>query len=284
MEIPSPPLSEGGACALVPERIAAARSGSIDTLADLKHTLTLLDLTSLEGSDTPAKVSVLCRKAIHPHHTLLAELHCAAVCVYPNLVPSAVEHTRGSKVRVASVAGAFPSGASPLPVKLLDVQMALDAGAHEIDMVIDRGAFLAGDFGRVFEEIAAIRACCKPALLKVILETGELQTEHNVHTASHIAMQAGADFIKTSTGKIPQGASLASTLVMLEAIAQFHAQTGRRVGFKAAGGIRTWQQALNYLELVRTILGDPWLGPDLFRLGASTLADDLIAEITRRTE
>jgi deoxyribose-phosphate aldolase len=207
--------------------------------------------------------------------------HVAAVCVYPNLVPAAREELSGSGVKVASVATGFPAGLVPLPVKIEDVRRAVAMGADEIDMVIDRGAFLSGDYGRVFEEIVAVKDACGSAHLKVILETGELETYDNVRKASRLAMNAGADFIKTSTGKIQPAATPSVVLVMLEAIRDHYRETGRRVGMKPAGGVRTSKQALHLLVLVKETLGDAWLTPDLFRIGASTVTNDLLMQLAK---
>jgi deoxyribose-phosphate aldolase len=236
------------------------------------------DLTTLEGADTPGKVGALCAKAVRPDPTDPDVPPVAAVCVYPDLVPTAVAHTRGTPVKVASVATAFPSGRAALDVKLSDTKAAVAAGAHEIDMVIDRGAFLSGRYGLVAEEIAAVRQACGHAHLKVILETGELETLDNVRRASWLALLAGADFIKTSTGKINPAATRPVTLVMLEAVRDAEAVIGRRVGVKAAGGIRTAKDAIRYLVLVHEVAGDPWLSPDLFRIGASSLLNDLLMQ------
>jgi deoxyribose-phosphate aldolase len=238
----------------------------------------MVDLTTLEGSDTPGKVRALCAKARRPDPTDPTCPPVAAVCVYPSMVPVAVEALRGSGVHLASVATAFPSGQAPLEVKLADVRAAVAAGADEIDMVISRGAFLAGRYTEVYEEIEAVRAACGDAHLKVILETGELVTYDNVRRASWLAMLAGADFIKTSTGKVPVAATLPVTLVMLEAVRDFLAATGREVGVKPAGGIRTTKDAIKYLVLVNETAGERWLTPDRFRFGASTLLNDLLMQ------
>jgi deoxyribose-phosphate aldolase len=240
-----------------------------------------VDLTTLEGRDTPGKVRALCAKARRPDPTDPTCPAVAAVCVYGDLVATAVDALVGSGVRVASVATAFPSGRAPLEVKLADVQAAVEAGADEIDMVIDRGAFLAGRYLDVHDEIAATRETCGGAHLKVILETGELATYDNVRRASWLAMVAGADFIKTSTGKVSPAATLPVALTMLEAVRDFRAQTGRHVGVKAAGGIRTAKDAIRYLVVVNETCGDDWLSPDLFRFGASSLLNDLLMQ--RRT-
>jgi deoxyribose-phosphate aldolase len=265
---------------------AEARAGALGTRS-IKTTakayaidlaIRMIDLTTLEGQDTPGKVRALCAKARRPDPADPSAPPVAAVCVYPDLVALAVEALRGSGVHVASVATAFPSGRASLAVKLQDTRDAVDAGADEIDMVIDRGAFLAGDYLRVFEEIAAVKEICGPAHLKVILETGELATYDNTCRASWLAMLAGADFVKTSTGKVTPAATLPQTLVMLEAVRDFRAATGRTVGVKAAGGIRTSKEAIRYLVLVNETCGPDWLHPDRFRLGASSLLNDLLMQ------
>jgi deoxyribose-phosphate aldolase len=261
-------------------RVAALSTRSIKKQAKLQAidmAISMTDLTTLEGQDTPGKVRALCAKAMRPDPNGDAP-PVAAICVYPDLVATAVEALRGSTVVVASVATAFPSGRSSLPVKLADTKMAVDAGAAEIDMVIDRGAFLAGDFGKVFDQIVAVKEACGDAHLKVILETGELATLDNVRRASWLAMLAGADVIKTSTGKVSPAATLPVTLVMLEAVRDFHDRTGRRVGVKAAGGIRTTKEAIRYLVVVNETAGPAWLTPALFRFGASSLLDDLLMQ------
>ncbi|MEV6862055.1 deoxyribose-phosphate aldolase [Streptosporangium subroseum] len=238
----------------------------------------MVDLTTLEGADTPGKVKAMCAKAIHPDPTDPSVPSVAAVCVYPDLVAMAVQALGGSGVKVASVATAFPSGRSSLEVKVADTALAVADGASEIDMVIDRGAFLAGDYLKVFEQIAAVKAACGSAHLKVILETGELSTYDNVRRASWLAMIAGADFIKTSTGKVSPAATLPVTLVMLEAVRDFLRSAGRKVGVKPAGGIRTTKDAIKYLVLVNETTGPDWLDPDWFRLGASSLVNDLLMQ------
>ncbi|HEY8899690.1 MAG TPA: deoxyribose-phosphate aldolase [Chthoniobacterales bacterium] len=250
-------------------------------LEGLKLALSMMDLTTLEGKDTPGKVAHLCRKAIAPAEDRHAVPSCAAVCVYPNLVRAAKRFTKGSTVKVASVATAFPSGLMPLAVKLDDVRMAVEDGADEIDMVIDRGAFLRGEYRQVFDEIAAVKAACGAAHLKVILETGELETYDNVRLASEIAIRAGGDFIKTSTGKAAVNATMPVTLIMLETIRDHFYATGVRIGMKPAGGIKTAKEALAYLVMVNEILGADWMTPDLFRFGASTLANDVLMQIAR---
>ncbi len=238
----------------------------------------MVDLTTLEGADTPGKVRAMCAKAVRPDPTDASVPPVAAVCVYPDLVATAVEALAGSGVKVASVATSFPSGRSSLEVKVAETRLAVAAGAAEIDMVIDRGAFLAGDYLKVYEEIVATKEACADAHLKVILETGELATYDNVRRASWLAMIAGADFIKTSTGKVSPAATLPVTLVMLEAVRDFLAATTRKVGVKPAGGIRTTKDAIKYLVLVNETAGPDWLHADWFRLGASSLLNDLLMQ------
>jgi deoxyribose-phosphate aldolase len=240
-----------------------------------------MDLTTLEGKDTPGKVAYLCRKAIQPADPRLGVPSCAAVCVYPNLVRAARMFVGDSGVHIASVATAFPSGQSALRVKLDDTRFAVGEGADEIDMVIDRGAFHSGEYAKVSDEIAAVKEACGAAHLKVILETGELGSYDQVRLASDLAMRAGADFIKTSTGKVAPAATLPVTLVMLEAIRDFFYATGRRIGMKPAGGIRTAKESLAYLVMLAETLGDDWLTSDLFRFGASTLANDVLMQIAK---
>jgi deoxyribose-phosphate aldolase len=240
-----------------------------------------MDLTTLEGSDTPGKVAALCSKAVRPDPTDKNIPSVAAMCVYPNLVPVAVERLRGSGVKVASVATAFPSGQAPLQTKLEEVLWVVEQGADEVDMVIDRGAFLSGRYAKVYDEIVRVKEACGEAHLKVILETGELGTYDNVRRASLLAMAAGADFIKTSTGKLPSAATLPVALVMLEAIRDVHEETGRIVGFKPAGGIRNAKQAVQHLVLVHETVGTEWLTPDLYRLGASSLLNDVLMQIRK---
>jgi deoxyribose-phosphate aldolase len=274
------------------ERVAALATRSIKKgakLTALDLAITMVDLTTLEGADTPGKVRAMCGKALHPdaRHTepgiasgagAPAAPPVAAVCVYPDLVAVAKQAVAGSTVAVASVATAFPSGRASLAVKLADVRDAVSAGADEIDMVIDRGAFLAGHYGQVYAEIRAVREACGPAHLKVILETGELSTLDNVARASWLAMVAGADFIKTSTGKVTPASTPAVALVMLGAVRDFEQTSGRRVGVKVAGGIRTAKDAIRYLVLVNEVAGPAWLTPALFRIGASTLLNDLLMQ------
>lgn len=241
----------------------------------------MMDLTTLEAKDTAAKVIQLCTKAIKPCEALPDVPSVAAVCVYANLVSVAKKALEGSKVKVAAVATAFPSGMSTRKVKLEETRFAVNEGADEIDMVISRGHFLNGDYNFVFDEIAAVKEACGEAHLKVILETGELSTLDNVRRASDLAMYAGADFIKTSTGKIQPAATLPVTLVMLEAIRDFYYKEGKRIGMKPAGGIATAKLALNYLVMLRETLGNDWLTPDLFRFGASSLANDVLMQLMK---
>ncbi len=253
-------------------------------LAGLKLAASMMDLTTLEGADTPGKVRHLCAKALHPMEPRYDCPQVAAVCVYPNLVKSAASFLAGSGIHVASVATAFPSGQAPLKTKLEEVRLAVAAGADEIDMVIDRGAFLSGLYGKVFDEIVAVREACGDAHLKVILETGELKTYDNVRVASAIAIQAGAHFIKTSTGKVLPAATLPVTLVMLEAIRDHFHATGQMIGMKPAGGIRTAKEALQYLVMVKETLGAAWLSPEWFRFGASSLLTDVNMQIAKMTD
>ncbi|MFT3788081.1 MAG: deoxyribose-phosphate aldolase [Tepidisphaeraceae bacterium] len=246
----------------------------------LKLALSMIDLTTLEGADSPGKVRQLCAKAKHLHD--LPDLpHVAAVCVYPELVAVAKEALKGTKINVAAVASGFPSGQYPLNVRLDDTRRAVEAGADEIDMVISRGRFLAGDYNFVFDEIVQIKEACGPAHLKVILETGELSTLDNVRRASDLAMHAGADFIKTSTGKVQPAATLPVTMVMLEAIRDFYYATGKKIGMKPAGGIATAKLAISYLVVLRETLGEDWMNPHLFRIGASRLANDILMQLAK---
>jgi deoxyribose-phosphate aldolase len=268
----------------VEARAKALATRSIKTSAKawgLDLAIRCMDLTTLEGADTPGKVRALCAKAMHPVPGDPSVPHTAAICVYPNRVAQAVEALAGSGVHVAAVATGFPAGQVPLAVKLDDTAAAVEAGADEIDMVIDRGAFLSGDYQQVFDEIVAVREACGDAHLKVILETGELGTYDNVRRASDLAIAAGADFIKTSTGKIGSAATLPVTLVMLEAIRDHHERTGVKIGMKPAGGIRHAKQALQYLVLVNETLGLDWLTPDLWRFGASSLLNDVLLQLEK---
>jgi deoxyribose-phosphate aldolase len=263
------------------ERAARLATRSIKTTAKARAidlAISMVDLTTLEGADTRGKVRALCAKAVHPDPGDPSVPKVAAVCVYSDLVAAAVARLKGSGVGVASVATAFPSGRAPLEAKLADTRRAVTDGASEIDMVIDRGAFLAGDYQKVYDEIAAVKAACEQAHLKVILETGELTTYDNVRRAAWLAMLAGGDFIKTSTGKVAPAATLPVTLIMLEAVRDFRARTGRQVGVKPAGGIRTTKDAIKYLVLVNETAGPDWLHADHFRLGASSLLNDLLMQ------
>jgi deoxyribose-phosphate aldolase len=265
-------------------RVAMLGTRSIKTTAKawaLDLAIRMVDLTTLEGADTPGKVRALCAKARRPDPSDPGCPAVAAVCVYSAMVPTAAEALRGSGIHVASVATAFPSGQSPLMVKLAETAQAVAAGADEIDMVINRGAFLAGRYLQVYEEIAETKQAAGKAHLKVILETGELATYDNVRRASWLAMLAGGDFIKTSTGKVQPAATLPVTLVMLEAVRDFREATGRQVGVKPAGGIRTAKDAIKYLVTVNETAGADWLHPDWFRFGASTLLNDLLMQRTK---
>lgn len=250
----------------------------------LKLALAMIDLTTLEGADSPGKVKQLCYKAAHLHDALEGLPHVAAVCVYPTMVRLAKEQLKGTGIHVAAVATGFPSGQYPLNVKLDDTRFAVGEGADEIDMVISRGHFLAGDYRYVFDEIAQVKEACGAAHLKVILETGELSTLDNVRRASDLAMHAGADFIKTSTGKVQPAATLPVTLVMLEAIRDFYRATGRKIGMKPAGGISTAKVAIQYLVTLRETLGQDWLTPELFRFGASRLANDILMQLAKERD
>jgi deoxyribose-phosphate aldolase len=255
-------------------------------LSGLLLAMSMIDLTTLEGKDTPEKVRALCRKALRPferdEETLgFAVPSVAAVCVYPSLVGIAKESLAGSGVKVASVATGFPSGQYPLRVRLQDTILAAAEGADEIDMVINRGAFLAGRYGEVYREIEEVDAACGAAHLKVILETGELETCDNIRRASDLAIAAGADFVKTSTGKVQPAATLPSTLILLESVRDHFLRTGAAIGIKPAGGIRTAKQALHYLVMVKETLGDAWLHPNRFRIGASALANDIVRQLIK---
>ena len=272
------------------ERSASLGKRSIkkaSKVAGIRLAISMCDLTTLEGKDSAGKVRQMCAKARRPEPEDPTVPSVAAVCVYPDLVEISKEALAGSAVKVASVATAFPSGRAPLAVKLSDVRRAVAAGADEIDMVIDRGAFLSGKYRLVHDEIVAtLEACDRPAggeraHLKVILETGELETYDNVRRASDLAMAAGADFIKTSTGKVQPAATPPVTLCMLEAIRDFWFDTGKKIGMKPAGGIRTSKQALHYLVLVKETLGADWLNPDMFRFGASSLVNDLLMQLKK---
>lgn len=269
----------------VEERVSRLNTRSIkkeSKVQGLKLALSMIDHTTLEGKDSEGKVIQLCRKAITPYAPKPDLPSVAAVCVYPNMVSIAKKTVAGSSVKVASVATAFPSGMAKLQTKLDDVKFAVDEGADEIDMVISRGQFLKGNFTYVFDEISAVKEACGDAHLKVILETGELETLTNVRKASDLAMHAGADFIKTSTGKIQPAATQPVTLVMLEAIRDYYRETGRMVGMKPAGGIRKAKEALQYLVLVKETLGADWLSNKWFRFGASSLTNDLLMQIVKQ--
>ncbi|NLU79298.1 deoxyribose-phosphate aldolase [Micromonospora sp. HNM0581] len=276
------------------QRAAQLGTRSIKTTAKAQAidlAIGMVDLTTLEGADTPGKVRALATKALRPDPADPSCPHVGAVCVYPAMVPYVAEVLRRSEVHLASVATSFPSGQAPLEIKLADTRAAVEAGADEIDMVINRGAFLAGRYSEVYDEIAAVKEACggagtggqgRPrAHLKVILETGELATYDNVRRASWLAMLAGGDFIKTSTGKVPVAATLPVTLVMLEAVRDFRAATGRQVGVKPAGGIKTTKDAIRYLVMVNETVGPDWLHPDWFRFGASSLLNDLLMQRTK---
>jgi len=270
----------------VDDRISRITARSIKKEAKMQGlmmALNMIDLTTLEGADTEEKVKQLCYKAHHLHDSIPGLPTTAAVCVYPNFVKTAVQELKGTNVKVASVATAFPSGQSSAEVKLLDTKIAVDNGAHEVDMVISRGKFHSGDYNFVFDEIAMIKeACGKNVRLKVILETGELGELDKVRRASDIAMHAGADFIKTSTGKISPAATLPVTLVMLEAIRDYYYETGIMIGMKPAGGISNSKLALQYLLMVKETLGGKWLTNQYFRFGASSLANDVLMQIAKQ--
>ena len=269
----------------VKERAARFQTRSIkkeSKIDALKMILSMIDLTTLEGQDTPGKVQQLCQKAIHLHDALPDLPHVAAVCVYPTMVAVAKKALGTHDIKVASVATAFPSGMAPRQIKLEETRIAVEDGADEIDMVISRGAFLQGEYAFVFDEIAAIKEACGAAHLKVILETGELGTLDRVRKASVLAMHAGADFIKTSTGKIQPAATLPVTLVMLQAIRDFYYETGRMIGMKPAGGISHAKLAVHYLVMLRETLGNAWMTPEWYRFGASSLANDVLMQLQKQ--
>ncbi len=262
-------------------RAGALAKRSIKTstkVAGIRLAIQCMDLTTLEGKDSFGRVRSLCAKAMNPAPHLSGVPSVAAVCVYPSLVTVAKEALRGSSVKVASVATAFPSGLSALEVRLADTAAAIASGADEIDMVIDRGAFLSGKAQQVFDTIVAVKRMCGEAHLKVILETGELGSYDAIRSASDLALDAGADIIKTSTGKAGTNATFPVAVTMCEAIRDHARRTGRRAGLKVAGGVRTTKQALTYLVIIKETLGEPWLTPDLFRIGASSLLDDLLMQ------
>ena len=268
----------------VEERAASLSRRSIkreSKLFALDLAVRMMDLTTLEGADTPGKVAALASKAMRPDPSDLTIPPVAAVCIYPNLIEVARERVGDSGVKVASVATAFPSGQTPTDIKVAEAARAVELGADEIDMVIDRGAFLSGNYARVYEEVRRVKEAVGETHLKVILETGELGTYDNVRRASLLAIAGGADFIKTSTGKIQPAATLPVTLVMLEAIRDVYEETGRRIGMKPAGGIRHAKQAVQYLVLLHETLGPEWLTPDLFRFGASSLLNDVLLQIRK---
>ena len=249
----------------------------------LKLVLSMIDLTTLEGKDSPGKVKQLCYKAAHLHDQFPNVPSVAAICVYPTMVPIAKETLEGTNINVASVATAFPSGMTSLEYKLEEVKMVVTAGADEVDMVVSRGKFLQGEYNYVADEIAQVKEACGEAHLKVILETGELVTLDNVRLASDIAMEAGADFIKTSTGKVSPAATPPVVLVMLEAIRDYYKKTGKKIGMKPAGGISKSKLAIQYLVMVKETLGLDWLNADLFRFGASSLANDVLMQIVKQS-
>jgi deoxyribose-phosphate aldolase len=266
----------------IEERVARFNTRSIkkqSKVSALKLALNMIDLTTLEGKDTEGKIIQMCHKAVQPGEGIADLPTVAAVCVYPTYVALAKKTLGTSGVKVASVATAFPSGNSTREIKLLDTKLAVDNGADEIDMVISRGEFLKGNYNFVFDEISAIKDACGKARLKVLLETGELSTLDNVRRASDIAIAAGADFIKTSTGKIQPAATMPVTLVMLEAIKDHYLKTAQMVGMKPAGGISTAKAALQYLVMVKETLGAQWLSNEWFRFGASSLANDIILQL-----
>lgn len=268
----------------VNEKIARFCSRSIKKASKnegLKLALSMIDLTTLEGKDTSGKVQQMCYKAMHPHDTLKNIPTVAAICVYPTYVKTAKTALKGSNIQVASVATAFPSGQANIEAKLSDTKFAVDQGADEIDMVISRGKFLTGEYQFVFDEIAIIKEACGKAHLKVILETGELDTLDNVRKASEIAMYAGADFIKTSTGKIQPAATMPVTYVMFDAIKDFYLKTGKMIGMKPAGGISTSKIALQYLVMLNEMLGEKWMNKNYFRFGASSLTNDILMQLVK---
>jgi len=266
------------------ERAATLAKRSIkreSKLQALDLAIRMMDLTTLEGQDTPGKVAALCSKAMRPDPVDPSVPPVAAVCVYPSLVETARQRLAGSGVRVASVATAFPSGQSPTELKVAEARAVVEAGADEVDMVIDRGAFLSGRYAKVYDDIVRVKEACGEAHLKVILETGELGTYDNVRRASLLAIAAGADFIKTSTGKVSPAATLPVTLCMMEVVRDVYAETGHVVGVKAAGGIRVAKQAVQYLVVLYETLGPQWMSPDHFRFGASSLLNDVLMQVRK---
>ena len=268
------------------ERVSRLFSRSIkkeSKMQALYLALSMIDLTTLEGKDSEGKVKQLCYKASPLHYKHPGLPYVAAICVYPTMVPIAKKELAGTGINVASVATAFPSGMADINAKLDEVKSVVDAGADEVDMVISRGRFLNGDYDYVSDEISQVKDACGKAHLKVILETGELVTLDNVQLASDIAMEAGADFIKTSTGKVSPAATPPVVLTMLEAIRDFQIKTGKKIGMKPAGGISTAKQAIQYLVMIKETLGDDWLSPNLFRFGASSLANDILMQIMKQS-
>jgi deoxyribose-phosphate aldolase len=264
------------------QRAAALTTRSIKRDAKLRAldlAIRCMDLTTLEGSDTPGRIVAMCAKAVRPDPTDPSIPHVGAVCLYPQLVPVAVEQLRGTGVRVASVAGGFPAGLTPLDARLREIRDVVEMGAAEVDIVLNRSLFLGGRYAQAFEELVAAREAAGDLHLKVILETGELGSYDRVRQASVLAMAAGADFIKTSTGKIGVSATVPAALCMMEAARDFHAETGRRVGIKVAGGIRASKTAIQYLVVVQETLGPEWMTPERFRIGASSLLNDVLMQI-----
>jgi deoxyribose-phosphate aldolase len=277
-------LAHGVDAVAVEERAASLAKRSLKKDAKvwgLHLAIRMIDLTTLEGKDTAGKVRALCQKAMRPDSSDPTIPHVGAVCVYPTMVPFVAKALKGSGVLTAAVATGFPSGQTFKEIKVQETRQTVAAGADEIDMVIDRGAFLSGDYQKVFDEIAEVKEACGPAHLKVILEVGELANYDQIRKASLLAMYAGADFIKTSTGKVTTNATLPNTLVMLEAIRDFHHATGKKIGMKPAGGIANAKLALSYLVVLYETLGADWMTPDLFRLGASSLLNDILMQLRK---
>ena len=279
-------LAHGVDAVAAEERAASLAKRSLKKEAKvwgLKLAISMIDLTTLEGKDTPGKVRALCQKAMRPDPSDPTIPHVGAVCVYPTMVPFVAKALKGSGVKTAAVATGFPSGQTFSAIKIEETRQTVAAGADEIDMVIDRGAFLSGNYQKVFAEVAEVKEACGPAHLKVILEVGELADYNQIRKASLIAMYAGADFIKTSTGKVGTNATLANTLVMLEAIRDFQHATGKKIGMKPAGGIANAKLALSYLVVLYETLGPDWMSPDMFRLGASSLLNDILMQLKKET-
>lgn len=279
-------LAHGVDAVAAEERAASLAKRSLKKEAKvwgLKLAISMIDLTTLEGKDTPGKVRGLCQKAMHPDPSDPSIPHVGAVCVYPTMVPFVAKALKGSGVKTAAVATGFPSGQTFSSIKMEETRQTVAAGADEIDMVIDRGAFLSGNYQKVFDEVAEVKEACGPAHLKVILEVGELANYDQIRKASLISMYAGADFIKTSTGKVGTNATLPNTLVMLEAIRDFYHATGKKIGMKPAGGIANAKLALSYLVVLYETLGPEWMNPDLFRLGASSLLNDILMQLKKET-